>query len=168
MTANHHNRLLTIHDRLLFIMERSGCAFCVLHHASCRTSVDSAVNRASADGQPSLGAKALLVVKEAQFAMLVLPGTARLDNKAARQLLGKFRFATADEIACVTSGLEPGMIPPFGAALFEQVGRLIVDPAIIDCSRIGFNAAHLERSIVMTGADYASVAGSLEITRLAI
>lgn len=101
-----------------------------------------------------------------QFVLTVLPGTARLDNDGVRALVGKFRFASSDEISEVTGGLEPGMIPPFVTPAYPGLGHLLVDQKVFDIPLIGFNAAHHERSVVMSGSDYAKLVPHAVVARI--
>jgi Ala-tRNA(Pro) deacylase len=151
---------------LLNYIEGAGVAFRALEHPPCRTSIESAAARAAAGAPGSIGAKALILRAGAPvcFVMAVVPGTHRLRNDNVRAVIGKFRFALADEIAEATSGLEPGMIPPFGPPVFPAISRLIVDARIFDFAVIGFNAAHGGRSVVMAGAEYAKLVQHATVT----
>lgn len=129
-----------------------------LTHAPCRTSAESAAARGAAGMPDAVGAKALVTIGGTGFSMLVIPGPRRLDNARVRALIGKFRFARPEEVAEATDGLEIGTIPPFGRPVFPKVDRLIVDEAIGVAPLIGFNAARLDRSVVMPGCDYLTIA----------
>ena len=143
-----------VHGRVIDFIAASGLPYSQLAHPACRTSTESAAARAGAGAPGSVGAKALIVKTSSGFAMLVLPGDARLAGGVVRGMIGKFRFARAEEIAVVADGLSPGMIPPFAAPVFEAIPMLIVDERIGREAQIGFNSAHLERSVVMAGSDY--------------
>ena len=109
-----------------------------------------------------MGAKALLLKtkRPKSYVVCVLPGSSRLDQKAAKAFVGSFRFSTADEMNEIT-GLAPGSMPPFGPELFPGVINLVVDTSLKSESVIGFNAAEPTSSVVMTGADYLkAVAGT--------
>lgn len=142
------------HEALRRLLDESGAPHRIIAHPDCRTSVESAAARAAAGAVDAIGAKALVVKPKQGFVVLVLPGMARLDSLKVRALIGKFRFARADEVHAATGGLEIGTIPPFGAPLFPDVARLIVDPGIAHAATVGFNAACLTQSIIMTGGDY--------------
>jgi prolyl-tRNA editing enzyme YbaK/EbsC (Cys-tRNA(Pro) deacylase) len=161
----HPNDILASNQRhrsLIAFLEGGGVPIRCLSHPPCRSSAESAAARAAAGAPGSMGAKALIVRTSTpvRFVMLVLPGEYRLCNEKVRRLLGKFRFATAEEILEVTDGLEPGMIPPFAHPVFPALGALVVDETIPSQPLIGFNAAHLERSVVMAGKDYIAIAGN--------
>ncbi len=155
----HPNEILADekrHQELVEYIRMSGVSFRCLSHPPCRSSTESAAARATAGAPGSIGAKALLVRATApiSFVMAVIPGNHRLRNDQLRALIGKFRFASIDEIVEVTDGLDPGRIPPFGDPVFPAVSRLVVDEVIFGLDLIGFNASHHERSIVMSGKDY--------------
>ena len=61
-------------------------------------------------GAPNtIGAKVLVFDETSvDLALLVTPGPKRLDNRRARESVGKFRLANRQEMASATHGLEPG------------------------------------------------------------
>ncbi len=129
-----------------------------LHHAPCRTSAESARMRAAAGFPDATGAKALIVAREVGFTLFVLPGHRRLDGRASRKLIGRFRFATPAEVAHASGGLEIGTIPPFGRPVLPGIDRVIIDARVVESDWVGFNAACLTRSMVMTGSAYGAAA----------
>ena len=139
-------------------LSHCGAEVRILEHAACRTSAESAAARTSAGAPDAIGAKALVVVGKDGFAMFVLPGMRRLDSRRTRGLIGKYRFARPEEVREATGGLEVGTIPPFGRPVFTQIARLIVDTGIAYAEWVGFNAACLTRSAVMTGKAYLGAA----------
>jgi len=153
------------HDALLARLDGLGATYRLLSHAECRTSEESHRARASQGEPEAVGAKALLVrqTQEACFALIVLPGFSRLDSKRVRKTLGSFRFASVDELADCTGGLVPGSIPPFAALFHPQVQVTYLDAAILQTSKVGFNAAVLDASIVMPTSEYMRVLGPYEV-----
>lgn len=136
----------------------------LLEHPPCRTSAESAASRAAAGFPGAVGAKALLCkmdrVLGSEFNVLVLPGTSKLINSALKSGitgLKKMRFATPEELLNLC-GVVPGCMPPFGSSLFPGIKNLFVDRSLLSHEWIGFNAAYLERSIVMRSADYVQMA----------
>lgn len=133
----------------------------VLNHPVCRTSAESAAARAAAGAPEAIGAKAILVNMtfgdgHTEFDVLVLPGTSRVDSKSLKAQvpqLKRFRFASAEEMLSLC-GVTPGCMPPFAAPVFPDVPRLFVDRSLMDYEWVGFNAADLERSIVVRSQDY--------------
>jgi prolyl-tRNA editing enzyme YbaK/EbsC (Cys-tRNA(Pro) deacylase) len=155
----------TSYERLVDFIKASGEPFRLLEHPPCRTSIESSAARALAGAPGSIGAKALILRTSSptSFAMAVLPGNHRLSNERLRVLIGRFRFALQDEIEAVTSGLQPGMIPPFARPVFPRLSRLMVHVAVSKIGLIGFNAAHFQRSIVMSGASYMRLVPDAEV-----
>ena len=151
MISNPHKDLV---DHLL----ESGEQFNLVEHAECRSSVESAEARSTAGFPQAIGAKAILVKLKVRnepdcFALFVLPGTFRLDSEAIKSSLPnvkKFRFVTKEEMKEITGGLEPGMMPPFGAPVFPQIAKLFYDNSLNDYSCVGFNAACLTKSVIMS------------------
>lgn len=136
----------------------------LLEHLPCRTSAESAATRAAAGFPQAIGAKALLCkmdrVLGSEFNVLVLPGTSKLVNSALKtgiSGLRKMRFATPEELLSLC-GVVPGCMPPFGNRLFPEIKNLFVDRTLLTHEWIGFNAAYLERSIVMRASDYIQIA----------
>ena len=108
------------------------------------------------------GAKALVVrAKDAdgepRLAMLVMPADRRFDKAKLRDNAGlrNTRFATADEVAEITGGVEPGGVPPFGALFGLDV---FCDPSLFENERIAFNAGDRSFSVGMRAEDYRRIA----------
>ncbi len=122
--------------------------------------------RHKASGERVTGAKAILIkmgMREApdSFAVVVLPGSNKLDSKALKHALKtrvpemrSFRFATPEEMAQKARGIQPGKMPPFGRPIFPDVDFTFIDEALLDHKKIGFNAAHFEQSIIIDTDDY--------------
>lgn len=141
------------HAPLIAFLDAAGLPYRLLSHPVCRTSAESAAARDAAGAPGAVGAKALIIrrASDNSFGLLVLPGELRLRNDAVRTLHGKFRFATAEEVAEVTDGLQPGMIPPFGHPILPGIDWLMLDPAVVAAPVVGFNAAMFTRSVIMSG-----------------
>ncbi len=130
--------------------------FSELHHEPTRTSEDSARVRGEST---EIGAKALLIKVDKEFALFVLSARLRADSRAIRNHLGarRTRFATADELEKLT-GLVPGSVPPFGEPILPF--RLYVDESIQRLERIAFNARSLTDSVFLSTQDYFRIAGA--------
>jgi Ala-tRNA(Pro) deacylase len=145
----------SIYDRLGQLLRSAGVEFRELQHEPTLTSADSAKAR----GEPlGVGAKALLLKCDGTFRLIVLPADRKLNSKLVRTALGvkDVRFATADELKTLT-GLVPGSVPPFGEPLlpFPLFADLDVG---VRYPRVAFNAGDLRRSIIMSAADWETVA----------
>lgn len=138
------------------LITQHGVWYKTFEHASVRTSEEAAKTRVGYTIQQ--GAKAIIVrVKKSgggrEFVMLVLPGDKRFDTDKVKLLLGAkdVRFATPEEVAQVTAGIEPGGVPPFGN-IFNV--RVIVDPSLLRHDTIIFNAGDRRFSIAMKSRDW--------------
>jgi Ala-tRNA(Pro) deacylase len=157
----------------------------VLNHPPCRTSAESANARAHAGFPEAVGAKALLVKLNGTpnqdfesiedgghfwFDVFVLPGPSRLDSQAIKTLftnVRRFRFATPEEML-ERCGVVPGSMPPFAHSIFPQLNRLFVDESLARYDWLGFNAASLERSVVVRSSDYFRAANPAGILNFAV
>jgi len=94
--------------------------------------------------------------KVTRYILGVVPGDARMDLNAVKTLLGGtyISFASA-EIAERLAGSVAGTILPFA---FHAELELIVDPALLENDEIYFNAARLDRSMVLRVTDYVRMA----------
>jgi len=141
------------------ILSERGFWFETFEHEPVRTSEQAAKVRTGYTIEQ--GAKALIVrikntdlgIVRYDFAMLVVPGNLRLDNKKVKQVLNvrEFTFATEDEVREVTKGVEPGGVPPFGNLFGLEV---IADSHIFQNEKIIFNAGDKRFSVGMYSKDY--------------
>ena len=94
--------------------------------------------------------------KVTRYLLAVIPGDARLDLQAVKTLMhGTYvAFASAD-IAERLAGGVTGTILPFS---FNPELELVVDPSLLDNDELYFNAARLDRSMVLKTRDYIAVA----------
>ena len=105
-----------------------------------------------------VGAKALLLRTDDVFRLFVLPADRKLDSAAIKRELKvkKTRFATPEELRELT-GLIPGSVPPFGPPVLPF--DLYADTAVgATYNRVAFNAGTLTNSIIMSAADWESIA----------
>jgi Ala-tRNA(Pro) deacylase len=99
---------------------------------------------------------ALFGKKVTRYVLAVVPGDARVDLSAVKALLGGTYVAFASpEIAARLAGSVPGTVLPFS---FTPELELIVDPSLLENEEIYFNAARLDRSMVLKASDYATIA----------
>jgi prolyl-tRNA editing enzyme YbaK/EbsC (Cys-tRNA(Pro) deacylase) len=166
MTQNTHD---AISDELIAFITSNAPSAIVFSHPACKTSEESMEARFSASGEQVPGAKALLVKLDIRerpdtFAVLVLPGFNKLDSKVVKTQLRQhieglrdFRFATAEEMARVARGLQPGKMPPFGRPHFPDIVYTFIDETLLKYPRIGFSAADFEQSIIMDSTEYSNI-----------
>ena len=148
-----------LHGRILERIRGAGVEFRSVRHEPARTSEESAELR----GEPlRIGGKSLLLMVEEKFMLFVLSAELIVDNLRIRRKFGtrRTRFATREELLSMT-GLVPGCVPPFGEPLLPF--PLFVDPSVLDCDRIGFNAALLTESVIMATEDWKRLAAPFEV-----
>ena len=143
-------------NQIIELIKKSSFWYESFEHAPVKTSEEAAKIRIGYTLQQ--GAKAMIVkVKKSptdeKFAMLVLPGDLRFDNKKVKKLLQAkdICFATPEEIATVTNGVQVGGVPPFGNLFGIEV---FADPQLFENEKIIFNAGDRSFSIAMKSVDY--------------
>lgn len=142
-------------DRILKLLETAGAWHEHFSHEPVRTSEEAARLRPGYSLHE--GAKALIVRTRPadggqRFAMLVVPGDARFNSAQVRRVLDAkdVRFATPEEVAELTEGVELGGVPPFGNLFGLPV---VTDPSLYDHETMIFNASRTH-SIAMRTKDY--------------
>ena len=84
------------------------------------------------------------------------PFDARVDLQAVKALMrGTYVAFASSDIAERLAGSVTGTILPFS---FNPELELIVDPSLLENDEIYFNAARLDRSMVLKTSDYVAVA----------
>jgi Ala-tRNA(Pro) deacylase len=87
-----------------------------------------------------------------KYVLAVVPGDSRVDLAAIKKLLaGTYVSFASPAIAEQLTGCVVGTILPF--ALTEEL-QVIVDPSLLENDEIYFNAARLDRSMVLKTEDY--------------
>lgn len=141
------------------LLHSSGRPFDLIDHGHASTANEVAQVR----GTPlAMGGKSLVFKLQTGFAMFVLSGERRTDNRLLRKHLGiqRLRFARLDELKALT-GLTPGCVPPFGRPLFDL--PLYVDSATAAQAEIAFSAGSHTQSIRMRTADWLAIAQPVDI-----
>ncbi|KAA0941451.1 YbaK/EbsC family protein [Streptomyces apricus] len=88
--------------------------------------------------------------------LAVVPGDRRVDLDAVKALYAARYAGFSDaETAERLARSVPGTVLPFS---FDAELEVVADPAVVAQRRLYFNAARLDRSLVMSGADYAELA----------
>jgi Ala-tRNA(Pro) deacylase len=146
------------YHRLIRLLDEGGARYRLIdHEPEGTTELVSAMR-----GNPvEQAAKAIVLIvkpdrRSTRYVLAVVPGDRRVDLAAVRALYGA-RYvgfsdaATAERLAQAV----PGTVLPFS---FEPELELIADPAIVKSDVLYFNAARLDRSVCVSGADYAALA----------
>lgn len=93
--------------------------------------------------------------KITKYILAVVPGNARIDLDAVKSLVkGTYVAFASPLVAEKLTGCVSGTILPIS---FNSELLLIVDPAVLQQDELYFNAARLDRSVVLRAADYASL-----------
>jgi prolyl-tRNA editing enzyme YbaK/EbsC (Cys-tRNA(Pro) deacylase) len=140
------------------LLDKEQLKYKFFEHEAVRTSEEA--NKLRPDYKLKQGAKAMIVRikkdREKSYAMLVLPGDKRFDNRKAKQALGvkDITFASEEEVTEITRGIKLGGVPPFGN-LFKL--KVIVDPSLFENEEIIFNCGDKQASIAMKSEDYKKI-----------
>jgi len=96
--------------------------------------------------------------KVTRYILAVVPGDMKVDLAAVKSLVGGTYVAFASQdIAERLAGSVAGTILPFS---FHPELELVVDPTLLENDELYFNAARLDRSMVLKTNDYVAVAKS--------
>jgi Ala-tRNA(Pro) deacylase len=94
--------------------------------------------------------------KVTKYVLAVIPGNAKVDLPAVKTLLrGTYISFASQDIAEKLAGSVTGTVLPFS---FNPELELIVDPSLLENDDIYFNAARLDRSMVLKATDYVLMA----------
>lgn len=141
--------------RLVNMLDQHGVQYRVIDHPpEGRTDAASVVR-----GHPaSQAAKCMVVeVRVQRYALCVIPGDARVDLDAVRELYGGTRARLAPtQTAEQLTECERGTIVPFSFRPGEL--ELIADPSLLEQNQLYFNAARLDRSLMISSGDFFKVA----------
>ena len=146
-------------SKILSSLKANDCWMETFEHEPVRTSEEASRTRPGYTLHQ--GAKAMIVrVKRSEsdkrFAMLVFPADMRFDNAKVKALFGAkdIRFATEQEIAQLTAGVQAGAVPPFGNLFNLEV---IADLGLFENEKIVFNAGDRSFSLAMKSEDYRNI-----------
>jgi Ala-tRNA(Pro) deacylase len=155
------------YDRLIAWLNEQQVRYRLIDHApEGRTEVVSPLRgNALAQAAKCLVLMVKLGKKITRYVLAVVPGDARVDPAAVRALLGGTYVAFAStEAAERLAGSVTGTVLPFA---FAPELQLVVDPTLLEHDEIYFNAARLDRSMVLAVRDYVALARP-RVERIAI
>jgi Ala-tRNA(Pro) deacylase len=146
------------YQRLINLLDSTATAYKLIDHEPEGTTETVSELR----GHPvSEAAKCLILIvktdrRVTRYVLAVIPGDRRVDLNAIRTLfaaryVGFCDAATAERLAHAI----PGTVLPFS---FDPELELVADPDVIAQPCLYFNAARLDRSLAISGADYARLA----------
>lgn len=141
--------------RIESLLQERGYWYERFAHEPVRTSAEAA--RVRPGYAIHQGTKALIVSgkkngERANF-MVVVPAHMSFDRRKVQEATGcrDIRFVSEEDVREITSGIEPGGVPPLGS-LFDL--PTYVDEHVFDNASIVFNAGDRRVSIAMRSLDY--------------
>jgi Ala-tRNA(Pro) deacylase len=146
------------YTQLIALLDQHNVQYRLIDHApEGRTELVSAMR----GNELSQAAKCIILMvklgkKVTKYVLAVVPGDARVDLQAVKALMGGTYVAFAStDIAERLAGSVAGTILPFS---FNPELELVVDPSLLRNDELYFNAARLDRSLVLQTNDYRAVA----------
>jgi len=146
------------YTRLIAFLDEHGAQYRLIDHApEGRTDVVSSL-RGNALAQ---AAKCIVLMvkigkKTTKYVLAVVPGDRRVDLNAVKALMrGTYVSFASPNIAEELAGSVAGTVLPFS---FHPNLELVVDPSLLTNDELHFNAARLDRSMVLKTSDYAALA----------
>ena len=109
----------------------------------------AAAEARAAGVEPADAAKDVLLRRDGEYILAVIPASRRLDMRKLRDRLGdegEIRLATEDEIAADFSRFELGALPPFGPVLGTSQ---IVDRSLLEHDRVLCNGGDHRHSLMV-------------------
>ncbi len=153
-----HIHMEDAYTQLITFLDQNKARYRLIDHApEGRTEVVSPM-RGNALSQ---AAKCIILMvkvgkKVTKYILAVVPGDTRIDLNAVKALLqGTYISFASPDIAERLAGSAAGTNLPF---TFSPELELIVDPALVKNDEIYFNAARLDRSMVLNTQDYVALA----------
>ncbi|MFE0761541.1 YbaK/EbsC family protein [Streptomyces smyrnaeus] len=100
--------------------------------------------------------RAKLDRRTTRHVLAVVPGDRRVDLDAVRALLAARYVGVSDAVTAERlARAAPGTVLPFS---FDPDLALVADPGVVAQPQLYFNAARLDRSLVISGTDYQQLA----------
>jgi Ala-tRNA(Pro) deacylase len=146
------------YHRLISVLDAAGVGYELLDHAP-----EGATEAVCAlRGHPASQAAKCIVLRvktdrrTTRHVLAVVPGDRRVDLDAVRSLYAARYAGFSDpETAERLARSVPGTVLPFS---FDPELDLVADPEVVAQPKLYFNAARLDRSLRISGADYARLA----------
>lgn len=146
------------YTQLISFLDQHGVQYRLIDHApEGRTEIVSSL-RGNALSQ---AAKCIVLMvkigkKVTRYVLAVIPGDARVDLQAVKAFMrGTYVAFASPDIAERLAGSVTGTVLPFS---FNPDLELVVDPSLLENNELFFNAARLDRSMVLNVNDYIAVA----------
>lgn len=153
-----------VHQQLVQLLNHEGARYRIMHHSKAGKCEEVSLLRGTVLGQ---GAKALVCKVKGngvnQHVLAVLSAEKQADLALIAQHFSakKASLASPAEVTELTRCVF-GAIPPFS---FHSKLKLIADPYIFEnFTEIAFNAACLDKSIILDTADYLRIARPMRVS----
>jgi Ala-tRNA(Pro) deacylase len=142
------------YDRLISLLDSSSVDYKLIDHQPEGTTEAVSALR----GHPVSEAAKCIVLRvkvdrrTTRHVLAVVPGDRRVDLDAVKTLFAARYVGFSDaETAERLAQAVPGTVLPFS---FDPELELVADPDVVALPRLYFNAARLDRSLSLSGADY--------------
>lgn len=142
--------------QIFALLDGGGYWYETFEHEPVRTSEEAAQVRTGytlAQGPKALILNVRNTEADRRFVMVVLSGDQKFNSEKVREILQckRVRFATEEEVADLTGGVQVGGVPPLGN-LFNL--PTYVDSGLFHHEKIIFNAGDRRFSVGMLSKDY--------------
>ncbi|TDC65290.1 YbaK/EbsC family protein [Streptomyces hainanensis] len=146
------------YGRLIDLLDSTATPYRLIDHEpeGATEAVSALRGHPTADAAKCIVLRVKVDRRTTRHVLAVVPGDRRVDLDAVRALfaaryVGFSDAATAERLAHAV----PGTVLPFS---FDPDLELVADPDVVARPALYFNAARLDRSLVVSGADYAALA----------
>ncbi|MFG2551338.1 YbaK/EbsC family protein [Streptomyces sp. NPDC048581] len=153
-----HHRHHDTYDHLISLLDSSSVDYHLIDHEPEGSTEAVCALR----GHPASEAAKCIVLRvkvdrrTTRHVLAVVPGDRRVDLDVVRELFAARYVGFSDaETAERLARAVPGTVLPFS---FDPDLELLADPEVVAQPKLYFNAARLDRSLLISGADYARLA----------
>ena len=154
---------MSISPSLKKYLEQQPARYETVSHPRTQSSLDSAV-AAHIPGEQL--AKAVIVKKEEDYLMVVVPSSHHLHLGRLHQYLGhEVGLATEDEVFKLFPDCDEGAIPPLGVAYGIKT---LVDSGLMDQSDIFFESGDHRNLVKVSGQQFSTLLGDAERVQVGV
>ncbi|WP_128374471.1 YbaK/EbsC family protein [Streptomyces cavernae] len=146
------------YQRLITLLDEAAIPYDLIDHApeGATEAVCALRGHPESEAAKCIVLRVKLDRRTTRHVLAVVPGDRRVDLDAVRELYGARYVGFSDAVTAERLARSvPGTVLPFS---FDPDLELVADPEVVAQPKLYFNAARLDRSLVMSGADYAELA----------